>query len=92
MFGLDLKSLAAAGLAGAIALGIGFAWGRIDGARLTDAAIEKALKEAERNTDDAISELADEADRARLRLRICRDRGGVWSFTDNECRKAEAQP
>ncbi len=44
-----------------------------------------ALLEAREATERAINELADEADRARVRRRLCIDGGGVWSFADNKC-------
>jgi hypothetical protein len=46
-----------------------------------------ANQKAEERTERAINELANEADQARLRRRLCLDRGGVWSFANNECIK-----
>jgi len=93
MFGLaSIKLIAAAGLGVLIALGAGYGWGRLDGKALTKAAIERALRKAEKSTEDAINELAEEADRARMRRRICLGSGGVWSFANNKCVKTETEP
>lgn len=50
-----------------------------------DAGERQAGAEAEATTDRAISEQASEADRARFLRRVCRARGGMWSFANNEC-------
>ncbi len=95
MFGLpNLKSIGAAVLATLVAGSVGYGWGRLDGAALTDAAVEKALAEAREETDNAINELASEADRARLLRRVCLDdpRGMSWDFANNKCRQAKTQP
>ena len=94
MLGINLRIIGAAGLAVLLAIGGGFVWGRLDGAALTEAAVERALKAASEETDNAISELADEADQARLRYHLClRDpRGMRWSFENDKCVKAETQP
>lgn len=92
--GLSLKMIGISALAVVIALGAGYGWGRWDGAALEDAAVEKALAEARAATEDAINELADEAERARVERRLCRNdpRGMRWSFEINDCVKAEAKP
>lgn len=51
-----------------------------------------ALLKAQQATERAINELADEADRARVRRRLCIDGGGVWSFADNKCEQVETEP
>lgn len=38
-------------------------------------------------TNAAIMELSDEADRARVRRRLCIERGGLYSFASGECRE-----
>lgn len=92
MFGIKPKLIGAALIAASLLASGAYVFGRLDGAALTDAAVERSLKQATRETDNAIDELADKADRARLGRHNCRDRGGVWSFADNECGKAETQP
>ena len=89
----NLKIIGAAGIAVCL-VGIGgYVYGRMEGAALTDAAVEMALKQAREETDNAINELAEEADRARVRRYLCvHDSGGVWSFAKNECIEAEAKP
>lgn len=88
----NLQILGVAGIVVALVAGGAYVWGRMDGAALTDAAVEKALTQARENTERAINELADEADQARVRRRLCIDRGGVWNFADNECIKGQAKP
>lgn len=86
MFGLSTLQLGAVALAAAFFMsGVAYIKGRSDGAALTDAAVTKALAKAEKDTQNAIDELSDTADKARVLRRLCLDRGGVWSFTDNQC-------
>ncbi|WP_040616750.1 hypothetical protein [Roseibium sp. TrichSKD4] len=86
------KLLAAAAVAAFFLITGAYVYGRIDAGALTEAAVERALGDAKSNTEDAINELAEEADRARLRRRECRARRGMsWSFANNECVKAETQ-
>lgn len=93
MFGFNLKVIAAAALAAFLMGAGGYTWGRLDGAALAKAEVEKALNKSRKDTDNAINELADEADRARMRRYLCeRDRGGVWSFANNQCIETKAQP
>ena len=68
-----IKVVVVTGLA---ALGGGYAWGRLDGAAMTQGAVARALSEARQSTENAINELADEADRARVRryANACRRR------------------
>lgn len=89
MFGLStLQLLGAAIVAAFLLTGAGYVKGRMDEGALTAAAVEKALSDAREKTEKAINELADEADKARVRRRICVDAGGVWSFANNKCVKA----
>ena len=37
-------------------------------------------------TRELINDMANEADAARVRRRACIDAGGLWSFTDDQCR------
>lgn len=95
MFGLpNPKIVGAALVAASLVFGVGYGWGRWDGSSLTEAAVDKALKQAREDTDNAINELADEADRARVRRNLClRDpRGMSWSFANNECIEVKAEP
>ncbi|WP_422383289.1 molecular chaperone [Roseibium album] len=92
MFGFNtIQKLGAALVVAFLLSGGAYVWGRLDGKALTDAAVERALAEARQSTENAINELADEADKARVRRRLCIDGGGVWSFANNKCLKAEAE-
>ena len=93
MFGFNtFQTLGAALVVAFLLSGGAYAIGRMDGSALKEAAIERALAEARQATENAINELADDADKARVRRRLCIDAGGVWSFADNKCREAKAQP
>ena len=45
-----------------------------------------ALEQARQETEAAINDITNAADRARVRRRLCVDRGGVWNNADDECR------
>lgn len=93
MFGFStIQTLGAALVVALLLSGGAYVWGRLDGKALTGAAVERALAEARQSTENAINELADEADKARVRRRLCIGGGGVWSFANNKCLKAETQP
>lgn len=80
-----LKLLVIAGLAILIVGTGGYVWGRIDCASLREAAVARALQEAQAATDRAMKELSNDAEKARFERRLCIERGGVWSFADNDC-------
>jgi hypothetical protein len=92
MFGVNLNTIGAAVLAAVLAGPAGYLYARAGVSAEIDAAIAAARAVDRENTENAIAELADEVDRARVRWRLCVERGGVWSFTDNECDETEAQP
>lgn len=93
MFGFStFQLLGAATVAAFLLAGAAYVKGRMDGGALTDAAVERALTKAREKTERAINELADEADQARIRRRLCVDDGGMWSFANNKCVEAETQP
>jgi|GEM_PF-1519145 len=94
MFGLNLNAIGAAALAALVAGTAGYLYARAGVSAEIDAAVATARAEDREKTDNAINELADEADRARLRRRLCNDdpRGMRWSFADNDCVEKEAQP
>ncbi len=94
MFGLNLNLIGGAVLAVLAAGAGGYLYARAGVSAEIDAAVEGALADARKTTERAINELADEAERARMRRRLCVDdpRGMRWSFADNDCVKAGAQP
>lgn len=94
MFGLDFRSIGVAVVCSVIAAGAGYVYARAGVEAEKEAAVERALTQARLETDNAIMELADEADRARLLRRVCLDdpRGMSWDFANNKCVETEAQP
>lgn len=53
--------------------------------RAYDRGYDMAMAEAREQTERAINELGDEADQASLHRALCRERGGLWNYTRNEC-------
>ncbi len=90
----DFKSIGVAVVCSIAAAGAGYVYARAGVEAEKKAAVEQALTQARLDTDNAIIELASEADRARLLRRVCLDdpRGMSWDFANNECRQAKTQP
>ncbi len=51
-----------------------------------DNGYETAHREAKEQTQKAISELSKDAENAHIAHDLCVESGGMWSYTDNECR------
>lgn len=90
----DFKSIGVAVVCSIVAAGAGYVYARAGVEAEKKAAVEQALTQARLDTDNAIIELASEADRARLLRRVCLDdpRGMSWDFAHNQCVEAKAQP
>lgn len=79
-----MNRLAVYALLAALAAGLlasMYAKGRLDG---------KALATAKLNaqTEQAIGEISNAADRAKFNRRLCVDAGGVYDFATSKCKKA----
>lgn len=86
MFG-SINMWLGAGAGAALALVLGYAYnGLIDNPAVEREARAAALAQAQINTYKAISEVRNEADKARALLRYCRDTGRVYDFSAGECR------
>lgn len=58
----------------------------IDDPRVRSAAREAAIAEMRIQTQEAINEIQDRAERARVERRLCIDSGGVFDFATGRCR------
>ena len=91
MFGGALKSSAGRMViivVAAATIGAGGLWlyGERQYQRGAEQGAAAALEQAQQETEAAINEITNAADRARVQRRLCVDRGGVWNNAADECR------